>query len=353
MASYKIQVQFVLVLLISTLLLSCLIISPFFAPLALAVVFSVSLHPLYNKIIRYTGNSPSLAALLTVFISAICILIPLTFIGTQIVRESAQLYTTLAHGDIRENLLATTLSNIGAIAERIIPGTEYFFTNLSSNIDMYIKQGLAWLLAHVGGAVSSASALLLNLFIFFISLYYLLRDGSKLKQGIINLSPLNDKEDSVVFKRLELAVATVLKGSLLVAMIQGLLTGIGFTLFGVPNSILWGTMTIIVALIPGIGTALVILPAVLYLFIVGNGLAALGLLIWGIVAVGLIDNILGPKLIGEGLELHPLFVLLSVLGGIAFFGPIGIFLGPLTISLLFAFLSTYSYLVNHVTEKTL
>ena len=102
----------------------------------------------------------------------------------------------------------------------------------------------------------------------------------------------------------------------------------------------------IAALIPSVGTALVFVPAIILLFISGQIFAAFGLLLWGALAVGLIDNFLGPKLIGRGMHLHPLLVLFSVLGGIVFFGPIGFVLGPIILSLLFALLDIYSYMVG-------
>jgi predicted PurR-regulated permease PerM len=268
------------------------------------------------------------------------------FLSTQIAGEAVQLYNTTISGQDKQNLLITVLKSAGQTSENFIPGTGAFFVELSGNLDGYIQQGLEWLISHLGLALSGVSSFLLSLFIFFISFYYLLRDGNRLKKAIIKLSPLEDKEDEIVFKRLENAINSVIKGSLLIAIIQGILTTIGFTIFGIPNSILWGTITVIAALIPGIGTTLVILPAVVYLFIIGNNLSAVGLILWGMLAVGLIDNILGPKLVGRNLEIHPLFILLSVLGGIAFFGPLGVFLGPLTMSSLFAVLSVYVDIVN-------
>ena len=351
MVNRKIQLSFIVVLLIGVLLLSFSILKPFLAPLALAAIFAIVLQPLYKKIVENMPNRTALAALTTVLISIVGILIPITLLGTQIFSQAAQLYSTLSQEGGGQNFIITTINNLGRILNGFLPGAGDFFTNLSLNIDMYIKQGLAWVIEHLGSALSSISRLLLGLFIFIISLYYLLQDGGKLKEAIIKLSPLNDKDDVIIFKKLEAAVNSVVKGSLLIALLQGTLTAIGFSIFGVPNSILWGTVTVIAALIPGIGTALILFPAVIYLFIIGSTLPALGLLIWAVGAVGLVDNFLSPRLVGRDLELHPLFVLLSVLGGVVFFGPVGLFLGPITISLLFAFLSIYSYLLTHIRDK--
>lgn len=351
MLQHKVQLQFLLVLLVGGILLSFFILSPFLASVTLAAIFAVVLNPLYERLLKVFGNRKAISALSTVIITILCILAPLAILGTQIFKEALQVYGSITEVNSTQNMLVTVINSLGKIAEDFLPGSGFFFNNLSTNVDIYVKQGFTWLINHFGTAVSSASSLLLSFFIFLISFYYLLIDGLKLKQEIIKLSPLDDSDDKVVFDRLKSAVDSVVKGSLLIALIQGVLTAVGFTLFGVPNAVLWGTLTMIAALIPGIGTALVLFPAVLYLFIVGSTLSALGLIAWGLFAVGLIDNMLYPKLVGRELKMHPLIVLLSVLGGLAFFGPIGIFLGPITISLLFAFIYIYSYFVSGSTAQ--
>ena len=108
-----------------------------------------------------------------------------------------------------------------------------------------------------------------------------------------------------------------------------------------PNPVLWGLVAALAALIPGIGTALILIPAIGYLFFTGSTGAAIGLLIWGVVAVGLIDNFLGPMLVNRGVKIHPFLILLSIFGGLSFFGPVGFVLGPLIIALVFALLEIY------------
>ena len=345
MLNRKLQLNFLLLLLGGSTIIAFFIFKPFLAPLVLAAVFAVVLQPLYHRLARNLGNRESIAALLTVVICAVGILIPLSILGTQIFFESKSLYESLSSG-AGENLAISLIKNIGENLSGVVPGATTLADNFSVDFDIYLKQGLSWLIGHLGSAVSEISTVLLELFIFFIALYYLLRDGARFKQALVVLSPLEDADDEMVFGRLEQAVSSVVKGNLTIALIQGVIASIGFTIFGVPNSILWGTVAAIAALIPGIGTALVLIPTIIYLFIVGNSFGALGLLVWGMLAVGLIDNLLGPKLVGSGMKLHPLFVLLSVLGGLAFFGPIGIFLGPLSLSLLFAFITIYTYLMS-------
>ncbi|MEK7557155.1 MAG: AI-2E family transporter, partial [Patescibacteria group bacterium] len=178
------------------------------------------------------------------------------------------------------------------------------------------------------------------------ALFYFFRDGEFIVTKLKVVSPLQDRYDASVITRLHDAINSVIRGALLIAVIQGILTGVGLTVFGVPNAVLWGSIAIIAALIPYVGTAAVLAPAIIYLFLIDRVGASVGLLAWGIVAVGLIDNFLGPRLVNRGIKLHPVVILLAVLGGLVFFGPLGYILGPLVISLLFALLDIYPLLLR-------
>lgn len=341
MDAHTIRPYFLLTILIGAGTLAFLVFRPFLAPLALAIVFAVVLYPLFRQVARGMGKYRGLAALLTVVLSVVLILAPLFIIGTLIFNQAAELYLSLT-SDSGKAYLADVGTRALTYVEPYFPGVASAQATFIANIGTYAERGLGIVLAHFGAVLSSITSFLLSLVIFFIALYYLLKDGPKLKRAVIGLSPLLDIDDETVFARLERAINSVIKGNLTIAFIQGIVSGIGFAIFGVPNAILWGTVTAFAALIPGVGTALVFAPAILYLFLVGATVQALGLLVWGVLAVGMIDNFLGPKLVGQGIGLHPLLILLSVLGGLAFFGPIGIFLGPLTISLLFTLLSLYA-----------
>jgi predicted PurR-regulated permease PerM len=339
---------FLIALISISFVLVFFIFRPFIVVLLMAAIFATVLQPLYRRILHPMKSSPGLAALITMLISIVCILVPLGFIATHIVSDAQSVYTQLS-----ENNQGTYLHTLSQYAQDITtqyaPGLTLSSAEISASIDEYLKNSLTWLIQHLGGAFGGATRFLLDLFIFLIALYYLLKDGAKLKQKIFDMSPLADTEDTVVFARLEQAVHSIIRGSLLIALIQGVLTGIGFAIFGVPNSMLWGVVAAFSALIPGIGTSLVLIPGVIYLFIIGATTGAIGLLIWSVVAVGLIDNLLGPRLVGKGMQLHPLIVLLSVFGGLVFFGPAGIFIGPLATNLLFALLSIYHHVSREAT----
>ncbi len=340
MQKERVRPYFLLALLIATLILVVSVFRPFLGVLTLAIVFAVVLHPFYRTILRAV-KWPGLAASITMFIGAICVVIPLVLIGVQVVSEAQNLYTALS-GTRGPFYIDKIINTVEHTLARFIPQFEGISGELSSDISNYLKQGLSWLIERWGTIFSSIATLMLKTFLFFVSLYYFLREGPKIKKTVIEISPLNDSDDEAVFTRLEVAINSVIKGNLTIAIIQGVVATGGFLLFGVPNAVLWGMVAAISALIPWVGTSIVIIPAIAYLLIIGSPIMALGLFVWGILAVGLVDNIVGPKLIGHHVKIHSLIILLAVLGGMVLFGPMGLFLGPLSASLLFALLEIYS-----------
>lgn len=245
---------------------------------------------------------------------------------------------------ISEGNMTTVVGTLNALAAQV---SEMFFGLYPAysfdtvNITNIFARVLEWIFSNLDTVFTGVSKVALGAFIMCLALFYFLRDGRVLKRQLIALSPLVDMDDERIIRKIEQAIYSVFAGSIIVALIQGILTGIGFMIFGVPNPALWGSIAAVSALIPGIGTALVIIPGIIYLFATGFTVHAIGLLVWGVVAVSLIDNILGPTLVNRGVQIHPFLILLSVLGGMIFFGAIGFILGPIVLALLFALLDIY------------
>jgi len=331
-----IQSIFFFALLIGVLVLAFFIFLPYFTTLSVAATFAVVTYPLHKRITRLLRNRESIAALLTVCITALIVLAPLTFIGTQVVRESQNLYQRIVEN--QESLTESFTGFIEAAIERFAP-------QVSLDLNRYVGQGLSWIVGKIGPLFAGTAQTFLHLFLGIIAYFYFLKDGRRFLGTLVTLSPLSDGDDVKILSRLEMAINSIMRGTLTIALIQGVLTGVGLTIFGVPSPTLWGSLAAVGALIPGVGTAIIVTPAVLFLFITGKTVAAIGLLIWGIVAVGLIDNFLGPVLVGRGVRIHPFFILFAVIGGIGLFGPLGFLLGPLVLSLLYALLDIYRLLM--------
>ncbi len=330
------QNYFLVFLIIVLLVVSYFVFKPFLGAFILAIVFAVVFFPFHKRILKRMQNYPSVASALSTITIVFFIVIPVTILSSQLIGEATNLYHAISVPDLQNNLPNSVVKNFDRIA-KIFPEIK----NLPSDLGYYLKQGLQLMVSNFSILFSSIAKILIGIFVFTISLYYLLRDGESLRKIVILVSPFADVDDETILNKLHLAVNSVFKGSLTIALIQGFLTAFGFAIFGIPNFVFWGTIAGICSLIPSLGTSLIIIPGAIYLFLSGLNLQALGLVLWGACAVGLIDNLLGPKLIGKGIAVHPLLILFSVLGGISFFGPIGFILGPLFVTLFFSLVEIY------------
>lgn len=330
--SRKFQIYFFVVLFLAVLLLTFFIFLPFLIPLSIAAALAVLCQPFYKRVMRLIGNRKGLAALLTIAVVVIVVLTPLTLIGLVVFSEAREFSAQISNGGN---------DSINRLQVFIEERAVRFFPEFSLNFNEYARHGVNWLIQNLGIIFSGIAQVLLGFFLGLMAFYYLLKDGRKLVQALIMLSPLPDVYDREILTKLEDAINSVIRGSLVIAVIQGILTGVGLAIFGVPNPALLGSIAAITALIPGIGTSLVLVPAIIFLFVIGSIGPGIGLLVWGMIAVGLVDNVLGPKLMRRGIRIHPFLILLSVIGGLGFFGPIGFLLGPLILSLLFVLIEIY------------
>jgi predicted PurR-regulated permease PerM len=325
----KTQTIFFLSLLGLVFLLNVFIFLPYLSPLFLAVTLGVIFKPLYEQILAKVKR-PGISAAISVLLVFAVILLPLAAISVQIFNEAAGLYHTLS--------TAEGESAFNAVVSKLTQPITQFDPNAVSNIKEHIRQGAGLVLTNFAAIFSGLVSVVFKFFLVLFALFFFWKDGAQIKKALLALSPMDNEVDNKILGRMELAINSVIKGQLTIAIVQGIVTMIGFTIFGVPNAVLWGSLTVFAALIPSVGTALVIAPAVIYLYFFANPLQAVGLLIWGIFAVGLIDNFLGPVLMTRNIKVHPFVILLSVLGGVSLFGTIGFLLGPIIVTLLLALL---------------
>ena len=332
MRPIDIQTAFFFILLIGVFVLAFFIFLPYFTTLAIAATLAVVTHPFHRRILRFVRGREVIATLLSLCCIGILLLVPLSFVGTQVFHETQSLYAHITENQesLKEGFTGVIEGYIGRFAPQA-----------SFDLSRYAGQGLSWLAGKLGPLFAGTAQTVLHFFLGTIALYYFLKDGPRFLRSLVTLSPLADGDDRKILGRLEMAINSIIRGTLIIAVIQGVMTGIGFAIFGVPSPTLWGSIAAIGALVPGVGTAIVFTPAILFLFFAGNTVPAIGLLVWGIVAVGLIDNFLGPVLVGRGIRIHPLFILFAVIGGIGFFGPMGFLLGPLVVSLLYGLFEIY------------
>ncbi len=308
-------------------------LQPFVSALALSAIIVTICYPLYLSIQRFMPRkNETLAALLTTVCVIVIVFVPIFFLASSLVNEALSVYSQT---NAKVSGFEQSIASIEHTVQLYIPG-------FSLNADEYAKQGAGWLAEHVGAIFASTASTIFLFFIAMIGSFYLFRDGQRFTRQLVAISPLPQAQDELILHRLAVAVRSVATGTLMVALIQGTLTGIGLWLFGFERAVLWGTMAALGALIPGIGTSIVFIPSVTFLIITESYASAVGLAIWGMLAVGLIDNLLGPYLMSRGNSLHPFIILLAVLGGMSVFGPIGFIVGPVIVSLFKVLLELYA-----------
>jgi predicted PurR-regulated permease PerM len=320
-----------------------LIMSPFLTALALSTIIVTICFPLYTIIKKYAPwNNSSIAALATTLVILVAIIIPLMLMSSIVAQEVVSFYQELNQG---EGGIQAKIFIAEEGLQNLIPGFEI-------DLVSQLQSSGQWFVGNLGAIFAGT---LSTIFIFFISLigsFYFFRDGKELLQLLIKFSPLPDNEDKIILRRLARAVRAVATGTVLVAIIQGSLVAIGFTMFGIERAVLWGSFASLGALIPGIGTTIVTAPAIIYLFYVGEIFSAVGLLIWSALMVGLVDNLIGPYLISRGNNLHPFIILISVLGGISLMGPIGFIVGPVVVTLFVVLLEIYNQYIGREENDT-
>lgn len=338
MSLKRFEIPFFIGLVVLAGALLAFVFFPYLSSIILAITLTIIFFPVFLRLRKRMPKWEGLASFLTVILAIIIILGPISFFGYKIFQEAQDLYARVASG------------NLGILTEFLNNKFGQALPWLSVDFNQYIKQILATLVGGVGPIFSrltnSTIVLLLSMFTF----YYLLKDADRVRRGIIKISPLSENFTEEIISELSNMANSVIKGSLVVAIIQGFLVGVGFFIFGLSGAVLWGSVAAIAALIPLLGTSIIAVPGIIALFLSGNIAAAVGLLIWSLLLVGLIDNFLRPKLIGRKTHIHPLLVFFSVLGGLAVFGATGLLLGPLVLSFFLALVKIYPLILKEKSE---
>lgn len=337
MDAHRLEIWFFTALLSITILLSWLVLAPYVGALVLAGTLAFLFQPLYQKLLRVFRNE-SVTSFATVIIITLIVFIPVGYFAVKIFWEATALYTSLTSnggfdfGKAITNFLSLHFKNLGT------PG-------IVLNTNDYIRQALSWFINNLGSFFSGVTQVFFTTFLSLLGLFYFLKDGDRIKQWLLEIIPLSPKHTEGILIEMENVGSSVIKGTLMVAIIQGLVMGAGFFLFNIPNPVFWAALVVPASIIPIVGTWLVVIPAIAYLFLTGQTFLGIGLLVWSVVLVNIVYNIISPQLMHRGVHIHPYLILLAVLGGISLFGPIGFLVGPLVMSLLLSLLKIYRKLI--------
>ena len=323
---------------------SYLIIKPYLLDIFMALVLFFTAKPLYHALTRLLRGYKALASALTCLILLLVILIPLFslmgIIATQALDFSSQVTKGIQSGDLWRQVAA----RIDALKLYLVhlnlpvpPGD----INLAQIVQTAVTRASAFVYTNAIGLIKGFTVFFFDLLLTLFIAFFMFLQGDDFIQAIKQLSPLDPVHNDEILRETETTIKATLWGTVIVAVAQGTLGGVGFLIFGLPQPAFWGTVMIPASVIPVVGSTIIWGPAAVYLLFTGHITAGVGLIIWGGVVVSVIDNVLKPILMKGSSETPSIFILFSILGGLTYFGMIGFILGPLILSFLLSLLRIY------------
>ena len=318
------------VLLVTVTLALAVILTPFLSPILWGLIIALVFAPLFRRTLGRIGDRRTLAALLTLAVVTVLVVLPLTLLSLALVREANGVFERIESGEwnpagFLQRLFEILPGWVGDLLDRFGLSS---FSSVLGRINASISQGvqsLGLLAVDVG---QNLFDFLAKLFITLYLAFFMIRDGDALARTLRDAIPLPLAHKRALFRTFATVLRATVKGHLVVAVVQGTLGGLAFWVLGIPASLLWGVLMAILSLLPVVGSGLVWLPMALYLMANGALGPGLGLVAFGVLVIGLADNVLRPLLVGRDTRLPDYLVLLSTLGGLVVLGLNGLVLGP-------------------------
>ena len=329
------RTAFVLILVLAVTALFVAVTWPFLKPLLLGAMLAGLCRPLYSWVKRLVRGRRSLAATLTLLILFVLVAGPISaFVG--VVVAQAIHVSDQAIPWVQQHFGAASTFNAHDWLVQRFPALASYVPEQAQIIESMGRAAKAvgsFLVVGAGQLTTGTAGFLLDLFVMLYAMFFFFRDGPRIIERIFYYMPLSNRDEELLLERLTSVTRATIKGTLVIGIIQGALAGLGFWVAGIDGAAFWGTIMAVLSVVPGIGAALIWVPAVIYLFITGQTLTAVLLLAWCAAIVGTIDNILRPALVGKDAKMPDLLILIGTLGGLFLFGPIGFIVGPIVCGL--------------------
>lgn len=335
-ASGYVEKRALLLLLVAVTLALAYILYPFYAAILWGTIIAVLSAPVYRRLLPHLHRQPNLAALTTLLTVMLIVILPLALLATALAREAALLYQRLQSGELNPALYFHGIYDalpgwIRSVLERFGLAD---FDALQRRTTALLAQGSQYIATQTLSMGQYSFEFVVSLFITLYLAFFLIRDGESVVLTLRNAIPLAPAHKKELLDKFSTVIRATIKGSLLVAIVQGALGGIGFWFLGVGGALLWAVLMAFLSLLPAIGAALVWLPVALYFLATGALWQGFSLIVYGLLVIGLIDNLLRPILVGKDTGMPDYIVMITTVGGMAVFGIHGFVLGP-TIAAMF------------------
>ena len=311
-------------------------IQSFLMAVLLAALASGLCQPVYKGLVRLLRGRESAASVVTILLVLFVIIGPLTFFFSIVTAEALQVSQSVGPW-VNENLAAphdrNELLNSLPLPEWLEREIAPYQGQIATKVGEWAGRIGTFIVSLLTAAAKGTASFFITLFIMLYAMFFFLKDGRQVMERILYYVPLGNAEEDMLVERFVSVTRATLKGTLVIGIVQGALAGAAFWVVGIEGVAFWGTLMAILSIIPGLGTAIVWVPAVIYLVAIDQFFAAVGLAAWCMAVVGTADNVLRPVLVGRDAKMPDLMILLSTLGGLVLFGAVGIVIGPIIAAL--------------------
>ena len=321
------------------------IFQPFLLSISLAAILASLTYPIFEWSSRKLDGKASLAALLTVFWVTASLVVPFVLLIFLAVGEVTNVYgqvqEKLSTGELEELLAMLSGSRFRFLLEWTEPYVDIKEINLAASLTATLQQISLFFLRYSTSLLSGFFQIIMHFIIMLVTLFFLFRDGEVLRERIQILIPIFPTyEQQIVEKFRVVATATVL-GNLLTALAQGVAGGLVYWALGIPNPLFWSFATSLFSMVPVVGTAIIWVPWAIYFLLTGFLLQGIILIFLSFFVVGMIDNLIRPLFIEGRAKMNTLMVFLSIMGGVSYFGVLGVIFGPIIVAVGITFLELY------------
>lgn len=306
------------------------ILLPFYGTILWGGIIALLFAPVHRGLLRRLNGKRTLAALLTLLVAVVIVIVPFAVLSAALAREAMQVYGLVQSGEWNPALYFHQLFD--ALPASMMALLERFgladFDTLQRRLTAAVGQGSQFIATRAFSIGQNTFEFIAELFITVYIAFFLIRDGHLLVRSVRRAIPLSPEHKKELVDKFATVIRATVKGSLLVAAIQGALGGIAFWVLGVSAALLWGVLMAFLSLLPAIGAALVWLPVAIYFLVTGAVWQGIALLAYGLLVIGLVDNLLRPILVGKDTRMPDYVVMITTLGGMAVFGINGFVAGP-------------------------
>lgn len=337
-ASPRFEHRTFLLLLIAVSLAFGWILWPFYGAIFWGVVLAILFMPMYRRLLVSSRQRPTLAALATLLVILLIVILPVTLITALLIQEGSVVFQRIQSGEL--NFSQYLQQIVGALPAWLMQWLDRFGLGDLDALQRRLATGAAQssqvIAARAFNIGQNTFDLLINFFIVLYLVFFLLRDGAGLSRRINEAIPLPTQDKRALLGKFATVTRATVKGNILVAIAQGALGGLAFAFLGVHGAVLWAVVMAFLSLLPAVGAALIWLPVAIYLLVTGAIWQGVALIAYGVLVIGLVDNVLRPILVGKDTKMPDYLVLMSTLGGMSLFGLNGFVIGPVIAAMFIA-----------------